>query len=259
MNDWLLHFSLKLLETGQNILPVVIVIIGFQLLVIRKPLAHPKKTISGFMYLLLGIVFLLEGLDLALFPLGNLMALQLTTPDFLGVSSLDKVVSWKDYFWVYIFAASLGFSSALAEPSLRAVSLKAEQISGGTIRSWGLRLSVAIGVSLALALGALRIVMGLELYLFIISSYILVLVQTRFAPKLIIGLAYDSGGITTSMVTVPLVSSLGMGLASAIPGRNPLLDGFGLLALASIVPMIIVMGYAQIAHWLNKSRLSSNS
>ena len=172
MNDWLLHFSLKLLETGQNILPVVIVIIGFQLLVIRKPLAHPKKTISGFMYLLLGIVFLLEGLDLALFPLGNLMALQLTTPDFLGVSSLDKVVSWKDYFWVYIFAASLGFSSALAEPSLRAVSLKAEQISGGTIRSWGLRLSVAIGVSLALALGALRIVMGLELYLFIMVAAI---------------------------------------------------------------------------------------
>ncbi len=259
MNDWLMHFALKLLETGQNILPVITIIIGFQLLVIRKPLAHPKKTISGFIYLLLGIVFLLEGLDLALFPLGSLMAAQLTTSDFLGVTYLHEVSSWQTYFWVYIFAASLGFASALAEPSLRAVSLKVEQVSGGTIRAWGLRLSVAIGVSLALALGTFRIVMGLELYWFIIGSYIIVIVQTRFAPKLIIGLAYDSGGITTSMVTVPLVSSLGMGLASAIPGRNPVLDGFGLLALASILPIIIVLGYAQIAHWLNKSRLSSNS
>jgi hypothetical protein len=208
---------------------------------------------------MLGIVFLLEGLDLALFPLGSLMAAQLTTPDFLGGASVHEIVSWQAYIWVYIFAASLGFATALAEPSLRAVSIKAEQISGGTIRAWGLRLSVAIGVSLALLLGVLRIVMGLELHLFIIVGYIIVLIQTRFAPKLIIGLAYDSGGITTSMVTVPLVSSLGLGLAAAIPGRNPLLDGFGLLALASLLPVIIVLGYAQIAHWLNKRSLSSNS
>lgn len=259
MNGWLTHFALKLMETGQNILPIFVIIIGFQLLVIRKPLAHPKKIFRGFIYLILGIVFLLEGLDLALFPLGRLMATQLTTPDFLGFTSLHEIVSWQAYFWVYIFAASLGFATALAEPSLRAVSFKAEQISGGTIRAWGLRLSVAIGVSLALTLGTLRIIMGLELHLFIIVGYIIVLIQTRFAPKLIIGLAYDSGGITTSMVTVPLVSSLGLGLAAGIPGRNPLLDGFGLLALASLLPSIIVLGYAQIAHWLNKSRLSSNS
>ncbi len=251
MIGWLIHFALKLLETCRDILPIVGTIIGFQLLVIRKPLPHPRKTIIGFFYVLLGIVFFLEGLDLALFPLGNLMASQLTTPEFLAVP-FDEAVSWQSYSWVYIFAASIGFTTALAEPSLLAVALKAEQISGGTIRSWGLRISVAIGVGFGLALGTFRIVTGSELYLYIIGGYIIVMIQTRFAPKLIIGLAYDSGGVTTSMVTVPLVTALGLGLASAVPGRNPLLDGFGLIAFASLFPVIAVLAYAQIAQWLNK-------
>jgi Protein of unknown function (DUF1538) len=249
---WLTHFALKLLETGQNILPISLIILAFQLLVIRKPFPHPRKTIIGFFYLLLGIVFLLEGLDLALFPLGSLMASQLTTPEFLG----SGAISWQSYFWVYIFAASLGFAAALAEPSLLAVALKVEQISGGTIRALGLRVSVAIGVSFGIALGAFRIITGSELYLYIIGGYIVVMIQTRFAPKMIIGLAYDSGGVTTSMVTVPLITALGLGLASAIPGRNPLLDGFGLIAFASLFPTIAVLGYAQIAQWRNKDSLS---
>ena len=256
MISWVTHFALKIWETGQNILPMFVIILGFQRLVIRKQLLHPRKILIGFCYLLLGIVFLLEGLDLALFPLGSLMALQLTTVEFLGVNFVDKAVPWQAYFWVYVFAASLGFASALAEPSLRAVSLKAEQVSGGTIWALGLRMSVAIGVSLALALGTFRIVMGSELYLYIIGGYIIVMIQTRFAPKLIIALAYDSGGITTSMVTVPLVTALDLGLASTIPGRNPLLDGFGLITLASLCPIITVLGYAQIAQWRNKSSLS---
>jgi hypothetical protein len=251
MIDWLTHFALILLETGQNILPISLIILAFQLLVIRKPFPHPRKTIIGFFYLLLGIVFLLEGLDLALFPLGSLMASQLTTPEFLGT----EAISWQSYFWVYVFAASLGFAAALAEPSLVAVALKVEQISGGTIRAFGLRISVAIGVSFGIALGAFRIITGSELYLYIIGGYIVVMIQTRFAPKMIIGLAYDSGGVTTSMVTVPLISALGLGLASAIPGRNPLLDGFGLIAFASLFPTITVLGYAQIAQWLNKDSL----
>jgi len=253
--DWLMHFALKLLETCRDILPIVGIIIGFQLLVIRKPLPHPRKTVIGFFYVLLGIVFFLEGLELALFPLGSLMASQLTTPAFLGLNPADQTVSWQAYFWVYIFAASIGFSTALAEPSLLAVALKAEQISGGTIRAWGLRISVAIGVGFGLALGTFRIVSGSELYLYIIAGYIIVMMQTRFAPKLIIGLAYDSGGVTTSMVTVPLVTALGLGLASAVPGRNPLLDGFGLIAFASLFPVIAVLGYAQIAQWRNKDSL----
>lgn len=258
ISGWLMHFALKLLETCRDILPIVGTIIGFQLLVIRKPLPHPRKTIIGFFYVLLGIVFFLEGLDLALFPLGNLMASQLTTPEFLGVNPVDQAVSWQSYFWVYIFAASIGFTTALAEPSLLAVALKAEQISGGAIRAWGLRISVAIGVGFGLALGTFRIVTGSELYLYIIAGYLIVMIQTRFAPKLIIGLAYDSGGVTTSMVTVPLVTALGLGLASAVPGRNPLLDGFGLIAFASLFPVIAVLGYAQIAQWRNKGSLSPN-
>lgn len=257
MIDWIMHFLLKLLETCRDILPIAGIIIGFQLLVIRKPLAHPRKTIIGFFYVLLGIVFFLEGLDLALFPLGSLMASQLTTPEFLGINPGEQNASWQAYYWVYIFAASIGFATALAEPSLLAVALKAEQISAGTIRAWGLRISVAIGVGFGLALGTFRIVTGSELYLYIIGGYIIVMIQTRFAPKLIIGLAYDSGAVTTSMVTVPLVTALGLGLAAAVPGRNPLLDGFGLIAFASLFPVIAVLAYAQIAHWLNKHSLSS--
>ncbi|MGZ8189674.1 MAG: DUF1538 domain-containing protein [Methylococcaceae bacterium] len=252
MIERLIHFCLKLLESGRDILPIVAVIIGFQLLIIRRPIANPKKTLIGFIYVLLGIVFFLEGLDMALFPLGSLMASQLTTPEFLGFNPLDRAVDWQAYCWVYAFAASLGFATALAEPSLLAVALKAEYISGGTLRAWGLRIAVAIGVALGLALGTFRIVTGIEIHFFIFVGYIIVILQTLFAPKMIIGLAFDSGGVTTSMVTVPLVTALGLGLAQAVPGRNPVLDGFGLIAFASLFPIIAVLGYAQIAHWLGK-------
>lgn len=257
MIEWLIHFAVKLLETCRDIMPIVSVIIGFQLLVIRRPLPHLKKTLVGFFYVLLGIVFFLEGLELALFPLGSLMASQLTTPAFLGINPMDQAVTWQTYSWVYGFAASIGFATALAEPALLAVAIRAEEISGGTIRPWGLRIAVAIGVGFGLALGTFRIVTGLGLYYFIVGGYIIVMIQTFFAPKMIIGLAYDSGGVTTSMVTVPLVTALGLGLAQAIPGRNPVLDGFGLVAFASLFPIIAVLGYAQIAHLLNKRNLSS--
>ena len=258
MSYWLNEFAHALLATCRDILPIAAIIIGFQLLVIRKPLAHPKKTLIGFLYVLLGIAFFLEGLEMALFPLGKLMATQLTTPEFLGLNPSDqKTLPWQAYGWVYVFAASIGFATTLAEPSLLAVALKAEQISGGAIHAWGLRIAVSIGVAFGIALGAFRIVTGTELYYFIIAGYIVVLIQTLFAPKMIIGLAYDSGGVTTSTVTVPLVTALGLGLAEAVPGRNPLLDGFGLIAFASLFPIIAVLGYAQIAQWLsNRSRSS---
>jgi hypothetical protein len=133
MSDWLRHFALTLLSTGRDILPIAAIILGFQLLVIRKPLSHPKKLLTGFLYVWFGIAFFLEGLDRALFPLGKLMASQLTTPEFLGVNPAEVPVSWKTYYWIYIFAASIGFTTALAEPSLLAVAIRAEQISGGTI------------------------------------------------------------------------------------------------------------------------------
>lgn len=258
MIDWLIHFSRGFLETCRDVLPIVAIIIGFQVLVIRKPLLHPARTFLGFVNVLIGITFFLDGLKMALFPLGELMATQLTAPEFLGIAADTEQADWHDYLWVYLFAASIGFATTLAEPSLLAVAVKAEEISGGAIGAWGLRIAVSIGVAFGISLGAYRIVTGTELYYYIIAGYIVVIIQTVFAPKLIIGLAYDSGGVTTSTVTVPLVAALGLGLASTVPGRNPLLDGFGLIAFASLFPIITVLAYAQLAEWRNKKRNSSN-
>jgi hypothetical protein len=144
----------------------------------------------------------------------------------------------------------IGFSTTLAEPALIAVSYKANQVSSGTISQWGLRLAVALGVAIGIALGTFRIVTGTPLFVYIAAGYGVVVVQTIFAPKMIIPLAYDSGGVTTSTVTVPLVTALGLGLSATIPGRNPALDGFGLIAFASLFPMMTVMGYAQlVSRW----------
>ena len=238
------QFSHSMMATSRDILPIAATIIGFQLLVIRKPLKNPKKIAIGFFYVLIGIALFLEGLELALFPLGKLMATQLTNPEFMQAGD---VLNWKDYSWVYLFAFCIGFSTTLAEPSLLAVAIKAQEISGGAIKSWPLRLAVSCGVAFGIALGAFRIVTGTELYMYIVAGYIIVIIQTAFSPKMIIGLAYDSGGVTTSTVTVPLVTALGLGLASTVPGRNPLLDGFGLIAFASLFPIIAVLAYAWFA------------
>jgi len=258
MTAWLSHFGLSLLSTCLGILPIAIIILSFQFLVIRKPLVHPKKILIGFLFVLFGIAFFLEGLDMALFPLGKLMAAQLTTPEFLNVSN-GQIADWPTYGWVYVFAASTGFATALAEPSLLAVALKVEQISGGAINAWGLRFAVAIGVALGITLGVFRIVTGAELYFFIMAGYGIVVIQTLFAPKAILALAYDSGGVTVSTVTVPLVTALGLGLADSVPGRSPLLDGFGMISFAVLFPIITVLCYAQTASWLNKRRPSSKS
>jgi hypothetical protein len=257
MSEWLLHLGVRLLTTFRDILPIATVIIGFQLFVIRKPLTQPRKILIGFIYILMGIVFFLEGLDMALFPLGGLMASQLTTPEFVSINPLTHMPNWQSYGWVYVFSGSIGFATTLAEPSLRAIALKAEQISGGAIEALGLRIAVAIGVAFGITLGVFRIITGIELYYFIIGGYVIVMAQTLFVPKLIVGLAYDSGGVTTSMVTVPLVTALGLGLAKAVPGRNPVLDGFGLIAFASLFPIIAVLSYALIAQWRNKRDFSS--
>jgi hypothetical protein len=171
--------------------------------------------------------------------------------EFLGIAA-DQATEWRHYGWVYVFAAAIGFATTIAEPSLIAVAIKANQVSAGGVGTWGLRVAVAIGVAFGIALGTFRIVTGTPLHWYIISGYIVVIVQTLFAPRSIIALAYDSGGVTTSTVTVPLVAALGLGLASSVPGRSPLLDGFGLIAFASLFPIITVMGYAQIAEWMSK-------
>ncbi len=238
-------------QTIWDVLPIVAIIFGFQVGVLRRRIPNFRRVMLGFAYVLVGLAFFLQGLELALFPLGELMAGQLTSRDFIGADE-DGSVTWWRYYWVYLFAAAIGFSTTVAEPSLIAVAIKANEVSGGSIGVWGLRLAVAVGVSFGISLGAFRIVTGTPLHYYIITGYVLVMIQTIFAPKAIVPLAYDSGGVTTSTVTVPIVAALGLGLASTVPGRSPVLDGFGLIAFASVFPIMSVLGYAQINQWRSR-------
>ena len=247
--DLLMHTVSTGLSTVVDVLPIAVVLFAFQALVIRRRPPNLKRVLFGFAYVLVGLTFFLVGLEQALFPIGETMASQLTAPEFVGGAG-DGTVNWRDYLWVYAFAGAIGFSTTIAEPSLIAVAIKAEEISGGTIGAFGLRIAVAIGVAAGVSIGAYRIVSGTPLPYYIIAGYVVVILQTLRASKLIIPLAYDSGGVTTSTVTVPVVAALGLGLASTIPGRSPLIDGFGLIAFASVFPIMSVMGYAMLTSWL---------
>lgn len=257
MSAWLSHFGETLLTVLRDVAPIAGILVLFQMLVIRRPLPNPRRILVGFIYVLLGVTMFLEGLDMALFPLGDLMARQLTAPEFTGVAAGSGAATWDRYVWVYLFAGCIGFATTLAEPALIAVAIKATEISAGAINPWGLRLAVATGASSGLVLGTFRIVTGTDIFYFILAGYAVVMVQTVFAPKIIVGLAYDSGGVTTSTVTVPIVTALGLGLASAVPGRNPLLDGFGLIAFTCLCPIISVLGYAQTAAWWSRRARST--
>jgi uncharacterized protein DUF1538 len=243
-------------STFTDVLPIALIIVGFQSLVIRRPIANMRRVGLGFLYVLFGLALFLQGLEMALFPIGKLMAQQLTAPEFIAgleqTSEALKGPDWRQYFWVYVFALAIGFSTAIAEPSLLAVALKAHQVSGGVVGVWGLRIAVAIGVAVGIALGSYRIITGTPLHWYIIAGYMIVIIQTLFVPRMIIPLAYDSGGVATSTVTVPIVAALGLGLASTVPGRNPVFDGFGLIAMACLFPIITVMAYAQISAWWAK-------
>ncbi|MGB5321371.1 DUF1538 domain-containing protein [Lutimonas sp.] len=245
MIDFVMDFVLVLFSTLRDVLPILVVIIFFQIVVLKQPIPHLKKVILGGVYVVIGLALFLMGLEKALFPVGKIMATQLSDPEFIG-TTLGGPANWRSYYWIYIFAALIGFSTTIAEPSLIAVAIKADEVSAGTISQRGLRVTVALGVAFALALGTFRIVTGTSLFIYIMAGYIIVIIQTFFAPKRLIALAYDSGGVTTSTVTVPLVAALGLGLSSSVPGRNPAIDGFGLIAFASLFPIIAVLGYAQI-------------
>jgi hypothetical protein len=243
-----LHLGQTLLLLLRDVLPIIIILLGFQALVLRRPVVNAARTLLGVLFVIVGLALFLEGLEMALFPVGRLMAAQLTAPAFIygQNDALPAQVAWADYYWVYVFAAALGFATTIAEPALIAVAIKANQVSGGTISVTGLRVAVAIGVAVGVAVGAFRIVTGTALHWYIIGGYAVVIVQTFYAPRRIVALAYDSGGVTTSTVTVPLVAALGLGLAETIPGRSPILDGFGLIAFASLFPIIVVLAYAQL-------------
>jgi len=230
----------NLLNSMRDLLPIVAVILFFQFVVLQQPLPGVLDLLLGALFVVLGLTIFIQGLELGLFPIGESLA-----HSFAHKGSL---------VWLLVFSFGLGFATTVAEPALIAVSDEAAEVAGlgGMIPNtedakgnyaFGLRLTVALSVGLALVVGVLRILKGWPIHVIIIGGYILVVLVTLIAPKEIIGIAYDSGGVTTSTITVPLVTALGIGLASAIKGRNPMIDGFGLIAMASLTPMIFVMLY----------------
>lgn len=234
---------IKLKRAFTDLLPIILVIAFFQTLVLKQPLPQMGEVLFGALLVVTGLTLFVEGLEMGLFPIGESMAHALARKGSL--------------FWLLCFAFALGFSTTVAEPALIAVAWEAAEIAGqgGLIDpnpeslkeyAFGLRISVAFSVGLAILIGVLRILRGWPIHYLIISGYVLVMLMTMVAPEEIIGIAYDAGGVTTSTITVPLVAALGVGLASSIRGRSPLVDGFGLIAFASLLPMIFVMGYGLI-------------
>jgi hypothetical protein len=233
----------SLRESLRDLAPILVVILGFQYLVLRQPIPNLLELLGGAALVILGLTCFVQGLKLALFPIGETMA-----TSFARKGSL---------FWLLAFAFSLGFGTTVAEPALIAVADEAALVAaeGGMIPSTaaarssyaqGLRLTVALAVGLAIVIGVLRILRGWPVHYLIIGGYLGVVLMTGLAPAEIVGIAYDSGGVTTSTITVPLVTALGIGLAASIEGRNPTVDGFGLIAFASLTPMIFVMGYGML-------------
>lgn len=218
-----------ILSVVKDVAPILMIILFFQYGVLKKKIHNLKTVLFGFALVILGLYAFILGLELGLFSLGETMAYQLTKGDSV--------------FVIYAFAFAIGFSTTMAEPALMAIAKKAKEISDGKVNDFALRLFVALGVAIGIALGAFRIVDGGQIHYYIIVGYIIVIILTFIAPKYIIPIAYDSGGVTTSTVTVPLVAALGIGLATNIEGRSPLIDGFGLIAFASLFPMITVMVY----------------
>ena len=243
MTDTLKRLLLAMLGSMRDLMPIFLVIVFFQFFVLQQQLPNIAQILLGVLFVVLGLTFFIHGLEQGLFPIGESMATA-----FARKGSL---------FWLLVFAFSLGFGTTVAEPALIAVAAEAADVAatGQMIEASeaaresyanGLRYTVALSVGLALVIGVIRILKGWPVQWLIIGGYLLVVVMTFFAPEEIIGIAYDSGGVTTSTITVPLVTALGVGLASSIRGRNPMIDGFGLIAFASLTPMIFVMAYGML-------------
>ena len=234
------YFIRQLFNSFLDLAPILVVVLIFQLFVIQEPIPNLANLLIGVAYVVLGLALFIQGLEQGLFPIGEAMAYA-----FARKGSV---------LWLLVFAFCLGFGTTIAEPALSAIADEAARNAGQAKiiantdqakqhYAFGLRMAVALSVGFAIAVGVLRIIRGWPLHYLIIIGYIIVILMTPFAPPEIVGIAYDSGGVTTSTFTVPLVTALGVGLASAIKGRNPMLDGFGLIALASLTPMIFVMAY----------------
>jgi len=245
LNTSLKALARPLIGSLRDLLPVIVVVVFFQLIVLQQPLPNLLQLMSGILLVVLGLTFFINGLEMGLFPVGESLAHALARKGSL--------------FWLLLFAFLLGFGTTVAEPALIAVAEEASEIAAqaGAIGNnqsaqeayaEGLRLTVAFSVGIAILVGVIRIVKGWPMHWMIMAGYVLVVIITSFAPREIIGIAYDSGGVTTSTITVPLVTALGVGLASSIRGRNPMIDGFGLIAFASLTPIIFVMIFGMVVH-----------
>ena len=243
MKAFLKSFSLSLLNSLRDLTPIILVIGFFQLVVLQQPLPDLGNLLLGALMVVLGLTFFIYGLEMGLFPIGESMA-----HAFARKGSLR---------WLLTFSFALGFGTTVAEPALIAVAREAADVAaaGGIIDKHetaidqyadGIRYSVATSVGLAIMIGVFRIIKGWPIHYLIIGGYLGIVAMTAFAPHYIIGIAYDSGGVTTSTITVPLVTALGVGLSSSIKGRNPLVDGFGLIAFASLLPIMFVMGFGML-------------
>ncbi len=243
MVSFLWNLTKSLFSVFLDILPILVVVTIFQLFVIKQPFPNLTATISGLLFVLAGLFLFIQGLEIGLFPLGEKMAFQFSAKG--------------NIWWILFFGFAIGFSTTIAEPALITIAAKAGEIaahgnaipnSKESIESFtlGLRMTVALSVGIAISVGVLRIIKGWPIHWFIITGYFFVTVLTAFAPIEIVGIAYDSGGITTSTITVPLVAALGVGLATSIRGRSPITDGFGLIAFASLTPILFVMVYGMI-------------
>ena len=232
-----------LFESLRDLLPIIVVISFFQLAILQQPIPNFGEIALGIVFVVIGLTLFVKGLNMGLFPIGETMA-----HAFASKGSL---------FWLLAFSFALGFGTTVAEPALIAVAGEAATVAavGNMIENsdasknayaFGLRITVAVSVGFAIVIGVFRIIKGWPIQYLIIGGYITVVIMTVFAPKEIIGIAYDSGGVTTSTITVPLVTALGVGLASSIKGRNPMIDGFGLIAFASLTPMVFVMAYGMV-------------
>lgn len=243
MSNVFVALGRSMVGSVRDLLPIVVVIAFFQLVVLQQPVPDLVGLLTGLLCVVAGLTFFIYGLEMGLFPIGQVLA-----HAFARKGSL---------FWLLLFAFSLGFGTTVAEPALIAVAAEAATVAaeGGMIEATdsaksnyasGLRYTVAFSVGLAIVVGVIRILKGWPIHYMIAIGYIMVIIMTGFAPREIIGIAYDSGGVTTSTITVPLVTALGVGLASSIEGRNPMIDGFGLIAFASLTPMIFVMAYGMV-------------
>jgi hypothetical protein len=233
-----LYRSLR--DSVRDLLPIILVVAFFQLVVLQQPVPNLERILVGTLLVIVGLTLFIRGLEMGLFPIGEAMA--------YGFVRRGSV------FWLLAFSFALGFGTTIAEPALIAIAAEAARVTadadaiGRTAEAkeryaMGLRVTVALSVGFAVAVGVFRILKGWAIHWFIIAGYVGVVIMTAFAPDEIIGIAYDSGGVTTSTVTVPLVTALGVGLAQSIRGRNPMIDGFGLIAFASLTPMLFVMAY----------------